>query len=191
MLPFGRSTFLALNSSISKLDHLFRGVLMSKWVSFLLLILVSSCAVDLHVNDCNERLDRIIRSCVKKSKKEGLFLIGSGGDFDEDKITEICIAFETHDILDIAEARKVILGLSQRLTDLIERYPAYRTCFSNESSLQESFFISVFGPRLKDNNSEYPTSVVMREGKLYYSRSDGVKSLGIVHEETYTEAKMF
>ncbi len=155
---------------------------------FLLLVFVGCISSEY---SCDKTFRRILGEWVKKSRKEGLIAVGTGGGIKDEKITRLGISFDTTEVMYIDAAREKILDTYGLLLNILDQHPEYNIFFPGGEFKIDIVSLSVLGPAPEDPYVDYVSAVSLRFGEVYYNKIDPdekIRPYIHLHEETYEEA---
>ncbi len=143
------------------------------------------------MSDCVKRLHEIQREYTKLSKKQGLIAAGIGGWIKNGKISEVAITFETDKVLFINTARQAIVDAAFLLLKVVNKNPAYQSCFNTDKPIENYIDIAILGRTASNPYSDYISAVLLLNGTVYYDKIDPEGKINPyihIHRESFQEA---
>ena len=137
--------------------------------------------------------DSILNQLAKQMQKKGLIAIGSGGGCTLDKkINLISMTFTYQKVMNMPEARELIVECIQTLLDLMNANPDNNQYFEKFPATEDIMLISILGQTCP-TDLQCVEVVKIIKGTIYYNINHPLPHLGHIYltlkEESLEEAQ--
>lgn len=153
--------------------------------------------IDLSVTNAIPELEYVVISYGNSLEdKERLFLLDSRAWYDEDGVNRICMSFRTQRLVELCEARDIIVHLVEGFLERVNEDPMLPLYVNNFSLSPENLkinieFESFFG---KYVDAEYMARVKLEDGTVFYYANSAIDPNDPIWEqrvEPYEKAYRF